>query len=172
MNVKTAPNGASAGKGGKGGRTHFRRLVLLPVLALALVLIFAAVSGARAVRPQTRFIEVDAQQFYYSPGIVEVNAGDRVILKFRVADVMHGFYLDGYELETKIKPGTGATLEFTADRPGRFMFRCSVTCGTFHPYMTGWFRVKPNSFLSGSLALTLIIGAGSVVYVLRKGAGK
>ena len=50
-----------------------------------------------------------------------------------------------------------------ADKSGRFSFRCSETCGEFHPYMIGFLEVTPNSrfnvFLWAiGIAFVLILG--------------
>jgi cytochrome c oxidase subunit 2 len=60
-------------------------------------------------------------------------------------DVTHGLYLDGYGIDIKARPGMVGKATFTADKPGRFTFRCSETCGEFHPYMVGFLEVTPNS---------------------------
>ncbi len=103
--------------------------------------------------PQDRVITVTAQRFFYKPNIIEVNRGDRVMVRLLSADVHHGLYLDGYELETSARPGADGSLSFVADRTGRYTFRCSMTCGPFHPYMVGYLRVKPDLRLLGSLWL-------------------
>jgi cytochrome c oxidase subunit 2 len=59
-------------------------------------------------------------------------------------DVTHGLYLDGYALNIKANPGQVSKATFVADKRGRFTFRCSETCGEFHPYMIGFLEVTPN----------------------------
>ncbi len=103
--------------------------------------------------PQDRVITVTAQRFFYNPNIIEVNRGDRVTVRLSSADVHHGLYLDGYDLETSARPGMDGSVSFVADKIGRYAFRCSMTCGPFHPYMVGYLRVKPDLRLLGSLWL-------------------
>jgi cytochrome c oxidase subunit 2 len=78
-------------------------------------------------------------------------------------DVTHGLYLDGYGINIKARPGLIGKATFVADKPGRFSFRCSETCGEFHPYMIGFLEVTPNTrfnlFLWAiGIAFVLILG--------------
>jgi len=91
-----------------------------------------------------------------------------VRLKFVAEDVVHGFYLEGHDLDASIaplrpavqvrRPSTGKreVLEevvFTADREGLFRYRCSQTCGYLHPFMLGELIVGPNRLLPTSIGL-------------------
>ena len=125
------------------GATSLASALLFVVVALALYLSTPA--------PQERVITMTAKRFVYEPHIIQVNRGDRVTVLLRSTDVHHGFYLDGYEQEMTARPGQDGTVSFVADRTGRFVFRCSMTCGPFHPYMVGYLRVKPDLRLLGSL---------------------
>ena len=115
-----------------------------------------------------RFFEVKAKKFSYTPNVIEVNKGDLVKVRLISEDVHHGFYLDGYGISTSAHPGQDSSLKFIADKPGRFCFRCSVTCGEFHPYMVGYLVVKPNSRFNIYAAAVILIGLGSLVIVFRK----
>jgi cytochrome c oxidase subunit 2 len=126
----------------------------LVATALASALLFVLVAAALTLTtpaPQERVITMTAKRFAYDPSILEVNRGDRVTVLLRSTDVHHGFYLDGYEQEMTARPGQDGTVSFVANRTGRFVFRCSMTCGPFHPYMVGYLRVKPDLRLLGSL---------------------
>lgn len=108
----------------------------------------------RTPAPQEHTITLKARKFAYTPNIIEVNRGDRVHIRMVSEDVHHGFYLDGYELEMTAQPSLAGGVDFLADKPGKFAFRCSMTCGAFHPYMIGYLRVKPDYRLAGSLWLS------------------
>jgi len=69
--------------------------------------------------------------------------------------VVHGLYVDGYDVETVAEPGQPGRIVFVADRPGTFRLRCSVTCGDLHPFMVGKLRVGRNPWLWKGAALTL-----------------
>ena len=131
-----------------------RHQVGATALASALLFVFtAAFLWLFTPAPQERVITVSAQRFFYSPHIIEVNRGDRVTVRLLSADVHHGFYLDGYGLEMSARPGMDGAVSFVANKGGRYVFRCSMTCGPFHPYMIGYLRVKPDLRLLGSLWL-------------------
>jgi heme/copper-type cytochrome/quinol oxidase subunit 2 len=51
---------------------------------------------------------------------VDVNRGDEVTIELVATDVVHGLYLDGYELEMRAEPGQTVRLTFVADRAGTF----------------------------------------------------
>jgi cytochrome c oxidase subunit 2 len=117
---------------------------------------------------QEKFFEVKAKKFSYAPNIIEVNKGELVRIRLISEDVHHGFFIDGYGISTSAHPGQEGSLKFVADKTGRFSFRCSVTCGEFHPYMVGYLIVKPNSRFNMYSAAVILIGLGSLVIVFRK----
>lgn len=142
------------------GRRWGGALVGLAVALVTLVLTWAAPLAFAEGTGQHREIHVTMRQWGYEPGIITVNRGDTVTLHLKSVDVLHGIYIDGYDLQQLVYPEEDQTLTFVADRPGRWMFRCSHTCGSFHPYMTGWLRVQPNQFNIGGSALALAAGLG------------
>ncbi len=140
-------------------------------LLTAMLLAWQPAAFGQAREGRERVIDLVGRRFEWDPGVIEVNRGDRVVLRVRAEDVTHGLYIDGYGIREEIFPGQVKEITFTADRPGRFMFRCAVTCGTFHPYMTGWLRVKPNTnFAAGAAGAGLLV-AGSLA-VLHRNKGR
>lgn len=112
--------------------------------------------------PQARFFEVYAHQFAYYPAELHVGLGDTVTIRLSSADVVHGLYLDGYDISVEVDPEQSVTLTFVADKPGSFRFRCNITCGDMHPFMIGRLTVGPNDWLYRSIGLAVlaVIGAG------------
>jgi heme/copper-type cytochrome/quinol oxidase subunit 2 len=110
-----------------------------------------------------RVIDIVAKRFEYSPNRISLKKGELVTFRMESLDVTHGLYLDGYGINIKARPGLIGKATFVADKTGRFSFRCSETCGEFHPYMIGFLEVTPNSrfnlFLWAiGIAFVLILG--------------
>jgi cytochrome c oxidase subunit II len=136
-------------------------------LALAAITIALFPAPASLASPTDRRIHLEASSFAYSPPVITVNVGDRVTLDLTASDVMHGFYLDGYNLNLIAEPGQTARLTFVADRPGAFRFRCSVTCGPLHPFMIGKLNVGPNWLwyrAAGLAVLSAIAGVSLITH--------
>lgn len=143
-------------------------LLLFPFVLLALIvwLIPVPTSSTSAVH----HIALDATQYQFTPGRVHVNRGDRVVITLTASDVVHGFYLDGYGLKARVEPGVSQRIEFVADRPGKFRYRCSVSCGSLHPFMIGELVVGPNVPFWRAGGLTLAVLAAMLVYLWRFGS--
>jgi heme/copper-type cytochrome/quinol oxidase subunit 2 len=138
-----------------------RWLMALPFGLLA-ALVLALPIPALA-HPQIRHLTLDLSQYAFSPGRVQVNAGDTVILTLKADDVVHGFYLDGYGIKQRVEPGIDQQINFVADRRGKFRYRCSVTCGPLHPFMIGELVVGPNLFVWRAIGVTLVAFTGLFV---------
>ena len=72
-----------------------------------------------------------------------VNQGDRVRLRIRSEDVIHGFAIGRLGVEAgPIEPGKVTTVEFVADRAGEFTYYCTMWCDPNHPRMRGILEVR------------------------------
>ncbi|MFN3966575.1 MAG: cupredoxin domain-containing protein [Endomicrobiia bacterium] len=117
---------------------------------------------------EEKVFEIRAKKFSYTPNIIKVNKGDTVRIRLISEDVHHGFYLDGYEIKTSAHPGQDGHLTFVANKTGRFSFRCSITCGEFHPYMVGYLVVQPNWRFIISIILVIIFAFIHLYLLMRK----
>jgi plastocyanin len=140
-------------------------LTMLPFVGLALVILFSPLPVL--AEPVTHEIKMTADQFAYDPPVLRVNRGDRVRITLQAADVVHGFYLDGYEVNTRIDPGTSQQVEFVADQTGKFRYRCSVSCGSLHPFMIGELVVGPNLPFIRAIGLALVVLMATLFYLWR-----
>jgi heme/copper-type cytochrome/quinol oxidase subunit 2 len=138
-------------------RSHLSaRWIVIGLLAFAIVAAPGpSALAARAGRAERHF-RLEASSFQYAPETIDVNPGDHVTIDLVSTDVVHGLYLDGYDLNVTADPGQTATLSFVADRSGSFRFRCSVTCGALHPFMIGKLNVGANDLLWRALGLGLL----------------
>jgi cytochrome c oxidase subunit 2 len=157
MQNKQSPDGKRGGG---------RRWVIAAIGLTALAIAFAPAPTSLAA-PGERFFRVEASSFEYTPAEIAVNPGDRVTIELASTDVVHGLYLDGYDLNTTADPGQPARLTFTADKSGAFRFRCSVTCGVLHPFMIGKLTVGANDLLWRAIGLA-VLAAVTGVWLIRK----
>jgi len=143
------------------------RFSLLLIVIAGLVVAFAPLPAPPAM-PQERTFEIDAHQFAYSPSKLQVNQGDTVAIRIISTDVVHGLYIDGYDISVEADPGQTAILTFTADKPGSFRFRCNVSCGAMHPFMIGKITVGSNNWLYRSIGLATLAIFGTVISIKQK----
>ena len=142
------------------------RRMALALLGMAALIVAFAPLPIQPIAPQVRTFRVDARQFAYSPSELKVNEGDTVTIQLVSADVVHGLYVDGYDISVEADPGQTTTLTFVADQPGSFRFRCNVTCGAMHPFMIGKLTVGTNGWLYRSIGLSIIATIGSIGYIM------
>lgn len=135
---------------------------MLALAALVALTLFAPLPAWGAA-PDVRHITVNARSFAFEPGTVRVNRGDTVVIRLESSDVVHGLFVDGYEVSAVAEPGRPAELRFVADQPGAFRMRCSISCGNMHPFMIGKLVVGPNVTWLRAVAATLITVIGAIV---------
>ncbi len=135
------------------GLLHQRWVILTGIILGVVVMTFPI---PQITDPQTRYITLDARQFEFAPHRIHINKGDRVIIQFTASDVVHGFYLDGYGIEERVEPGIVKRIEFVAERTGKFRYRCSVSCGSLHPFMIGELVVGPNEPFWRAIAFVIV----------------
>ncbi|MDP2950734.1 MAG: cupredoxin domain-containing protein [Chloroflexota bacterium] len=74
----------------------------------------------------------------WGPDVIRVTEGETVRLRLTSADVVHGFALKAYGIEVdEVYPGKVKTIEFVADKPGTFLFACTIVCHPGHRHMEG-----------------------------------
>lgn len=139
-----------------------RFALLLFFVATGLVVAFAPLPVPPSA-PQERIFQIDARQFAYSPSELKVNVGDKVTIELVSSDVVHGLYMDSYDVFVEADPGQTATLSFVAGKAGSFRFRCNVTCGAMHPFMIGKLTVGSNEWLFRSFGLSVLVLLGVLV---------
>lgn len=83
-----------------------------------------------------REIAVESRRFSFSPAVIRVKQGERVKLAITNTDTTHGIFLPDFNARGK------ESLEFTADKKGRFTFYCANYCGSGHSGMQGTLIVE------------------------------
>jgi heme/copper-type cytochrome/quinol oxidase subunit 2 len=90
--------------------------------------------GTSNTQPTVKDITIKVVSWSFTPNKIEVNKGDLVRLHFITANDNvalyngHGFGIDSYNINTFLVKGTTQTLQFVADKPGTFTFRCTSFC--------------------------------------------
>lgn len=100
----------------------------------------AAESAAQ--KPQVRTFDVEVDNWYFQPEVIEVSLGDTVVLNFNTIDGVHGFALPEFNVNQRLSPGKAAQVTFVAEKKGEFTFFCNVVCGSGHSKMRGKLSVK------------------------------
>ena len=161
------------------------------ILVIIIVIVCAAVPPLMASKNSggdLKSFDITARQYAYNPPIIRVNKGDEVHITLSSLDVVHGFYLEGYDIDCEIEPGkTGFKMRhpsegkefkpveeivFIANRTGKFRYRCSHTCGSMHPFMLGEMIVLPNyPYLAGIGGAVGILFSFFLVFFLMEKNG-
>jgi cytochrome c oxidase subunit 2 len=102
----------------------------------------------------TKTIEVSAKKYDFSPAEIRVAKGTHVELKVHSVDDTHGIKLDVYpegskdkgapglvfdhsDQNGKVLKGADQVLDFVAQTPGTYHFKCAKFCGFGHDKMKG-----------------------------------
>ena len=135
---------------------------LLFIVSAALLALGAYLSlpeSIRATSQDVRVIEITAKKYEYSNSPVHVKVGTKVQLKITAIDHDHGFRIgnlsDGASSSDKaglvftseqecwqLKKGETTMIEFVAQTPGTYLFKCCHTCGLGHKGMKGQIIVE------------------------------
>jgi heme/copper-type cytochrome/quinol oxidase subunit 2 len=140
------------------------QLLVSLLMAATLSLTNSTVARPANVSPSAtegvQVIEVTAKKYEFNPSPIHVKQGTRVQLKITATDHAHGFRIkllpDGADTKgnaglvfsssqdcQKIEKGQTATVEFVAQTPGTYPFRCCTRCGWHHRAMKGQLIVEP-----------------------------
>ena len=111
-------------------------------------------SAALTPNDSAQVIEVTAKKYEYSPEPIHVKSGSKIQLKITAVDHDHGFSIstvpdgsnsngsDGLIFASpqecwQLKKGETTTIEFLAQTPGTYSFKCCHVCGLGHRGMKG-----------------------------------
>jgi cytochrome c oxidase subunit II len=107
-----------------------------------------------AQNDSVQVIQVTAKKYEYSPAPIHVKSGRKIQLQIMATDHDHGFSIvtvpDGADSNGtaglvftspaecwQLKKGETTTIEFLAQTPGTYSFKCCHTCGLGHRGMKG-----------------------------------
>jgi cytochrome c oxidase subunit 2 len=112
-------------------------MIMLSLSTFSLVTRARASSQETAGRSEVHEIQLTATKYEFTPKSIHVKKGQQVKIVITATDHDHGFKLDAFNIDQKIKKGSSSTVEFTADHAGTFPFHCSTFCGFGHSKMKG-----------------------------------
>jgi cytochrome c oxidase subunit II len=124
----------------------------LPICIALLVVLGQFLPKPRRLLAQdqnVQVVELTAKKYEYSPSSIHVKSGTKARIRITAVDHDHGFRIsvvpEGAELSGKaglifaapqdcvlLKKGEVTTIEFFAQMPGTYPFRCCHTCGLGH----------------------------------------
>ena len=76
-----------------------------------------------------RVIEVKASKYRFEPVTIVVKLGEKVILLVTSIDVAHGLAIPEFKVNLSVPVGKTESIEFVADKIGRFHAHCNMYCG-------------------------------------------
>ena len=162
---------------------QFSIMILLVVIIAISVIAGLAVASFGVGESTQVDLTISARKYAFESSVIKVNRGDRISINLITKDVTHGFFMEGYDIDAKIQPGDSPEysklllrhpskkddfqevdrIEFTADKTGKFRYRCSVTCGYMHPFMLGEMVVVPNYPFWGGLGLAVGVAISAMI---------
>jgi cytochrome c oxidase subunit 2 len=121
---------------------------VVPLLLALVMFVWGAVLFFNISRPPDDSLEiyVVGRQWMWKaqhPGgqrevhTLHVPVGRPVKLTMTSEDVIHGFFVPAFRIQSDVLPGRYTTLWFHATRPGEYDLYCTQYCGTDHALMVG-----------------------------------
>jgi cytochrome c oxidase subunit 2 len=101
--------------------------------------------GTVIVADGSAVVRVVAQQYAFVPNCLVVPAGKPVLIRLASADVVHGFIVQGTNVNAMVLPGYVTTVRTTFAEPGEHLMPCHEFCGVGHQAMWAHVRVVEAS---------------------------
>ncbi|HEY8486871.1 MAG TPA: cytochrome c oxidase subunit II [Limnochordales bacterium] len=93
--------------------------------------------GVRQVAPGQYEAYLIAHIWAYSPNEIRVPVGSTVRFAITSRDVIHGFRIQGTNVNAMVIPGQVSEVTHTFRQPGTYVFLCHEYCGINHHLMYG-----------------------------------
>ena len=84
---------------------------------------------------EAMYDDADPQRVFYTANEIHVPVGRPVIVTLTADDVIHSFWVPSLHGKKDAIPGRTSTIQFRADRAGRYRGQCAEYCGLEHAYM-------------------------------------
>lgn len=83
-----------------------------------------------------------AQVFEFTPSRLTIPAGAKVTFYVTSADVVHGFFIPGTDINMMVIPGWVNEQTHTFNKPGSYLLICHEYCGIEHQNMFATIEVR------------------------------
>ncbi len=118
--------------------------VLIGSVLLLLVTVLVPAAAARQetgeaepAEAPVKQIKMYAENWKWTPKVIRVQQGSKLVIDFVSRDASHSFDLKAYRIKVKLPEGSETRFEFVADKVGTFRWRCGRPCGDGCAKMTG-----------------------------------
>ncbi len=92
--------------------------------------------------PDEYELQMVSRMWAFQPSTVRLPAGSTVDLYVTSQDIIHGFKVEGKNINLMAVPGTINYLRVKFDEPGEYLFACHEFCGAAHHTMAGRFIIE------------------------------
>ena len=121
--------------------TSRRQFLIAAPLALGSALTMAG-TVHRKTAPKEPAISIEARKFRFAPNLIELKAGEAVVLELSALDFAHGFSIPDWKMRTDLVVGKVVRMRLKPEHAGQFAFLCDNFCGSGHEEMNGSIIVK------------------------------
>jgi cytochrome c oxidase subunit II len=81
------------------------------------------------------------QQYSFTPSCILVPTDTLITFRATSADVVHGFLIDGTNINLMLVPGYVSSLKARFETPGERLMPCHEFCSVGHEGMWGWVKI-------------------------------
>jgi heme/copper-type cytochrome/quinol oxidase subunit 2 len=74
-------------------------------------------------------IKMRAENWKWTPHVIRVELGTRLEIDVKSYDASHSFVLKDYGIKVALPEDSQKRIEFIADKPGEFKWKCGRPCG-------------------------------------------
>lgn len=120
-----------------------KNVIVVMVSILAAGLLAFGAGDEPPAEPQAPVLEMKiyADNWSWQPNTIRAKKGTRVILHIENTDAPHSFLLKAYRLKVALPQDKTTTVEFIADKAGKFTWKCGRPCGNGCSKMRGTLTV-------------------------------
>lgn len=96
--------------------------------------------------PNEYELQMVSRMWAFQPSTVRLPKGSTVDLYVTSEDIIHGFKVEGKNINLMAVPGTINYMRVTFDEPGEYLYACHEFCGAAHHTMAGRFIIEDDLY--------------------------